>query len=229
MVILARRGSQRPGFRMPFPHDREVRGFREAPDTPGGEGKEEASTPTPATHRSMQKCRCTHTHTHSGGGENYTRLTPQPLSKHQHQGWMVQWLDPTKDLARRLARRASCPWLAQHPPSTSPMRAEGDSGKAKGERKYAGVSGGCLVTKEVGRASARQASGARRLPPKPPVHLQARGPREGPAGFAPDSLKQRSPGPRGCGAPWIPSGSAPQGLARAASWRGEAGGSLGFG
>lgn len=171
----------------------------------------------------------THTHTHSGGGENYTRLTPQPLSKHQHQGWMVQWLDPTKDLARRLARRASCPWLAQHPPPTSPTRAEGDSGKAKGERKYAGASGGCLVTKEVGRASARQASGARRLPPKPPVRLQARGPREGPAGFAPDSLKQRSPGPRGCGAPWIPSGSAPQGLARAASWRGEAGGSLGFG
>ena len=114
------------------------------------------------------------------------------------------------------------PWLAQHPPPNGPTGAEGDSGKAKGERKYAGASGGCLVTKEVGRAGGRQASRARRLPPKPPACLQARGPREGPAGFAPDSRKQRSAGPKEGGAPWIPSGSAPQGLARTASWRGEA-------
>ena len=121
------------------------------------------------------------------------------------------------------------PWLAQHRPPTGPTRAEGGSSKAKGERKYAGASGGCLVTKEVGRASVRQAYGARGLPPNPPVCLQARGPQDSPVGFAPDSLKRRSPGPRGGGAPWILSGSAPQGLARAASWRGEAGGSLGFG
>lgn len=30
------------------------------------------------------------------------------------------------------------PWLAQHHPPTSPTRAEGGSGKAKGERMYAG-------------------------------------------------------------------------------------------
>ena len=43
------------------------------------------------------------------------------------------------------------PWLAQHRPPTGPTRAEGGSSKARGERKYAGASGGCLVTKEVGQ------------------------------------------------------------------------------
>lgn len=85
------------------------------------------------------------------------------------------------------------------------------------------------MTKEMGRASIRQAYGAKGLPLKLPMRLQARSPQNGPVGFAPDSLKGRSPGPRGGGATWIPSGSEPQGLARAASWRGEATGSRGFG
>ena len=69
MVILARPSFQRRGFRMPSaqwscPAPSEVRGFGEAPDTSGGEGKEEASY-TPAIHRFTQKCRCTRTHTHT--------------------------------------------------------------------------------------------------------------------------------------------------------------------
>lgn len=51
------------------------------------------------------------------------------------------------------------------------------------------------MTKEMGRASIRQACGAKGLLLKLPMRLQARSPQNGPVGFAPDSLKGRSRAP----------------------------------
>lgn len=115
--------------------DREVRGVRERRQTPQEMREKEASY---THHCRFCKKMQVYTHTPSDRGENYTRLTPPLLSKHQHRGWMAQWLDPTKDLARRLARRASCPVAGRAPPTHQPHEGRGGSGKAKGERMYAG-------------------------------------------------------------------------------------------
>ena len=168
----------------------------------------------------------TDTHTHSGRGENYTRLTPWPLSKQQHQGWMAQWLDPTKDLARRLARHASCPVAGTAPPTHRPHEGRGRQRQGqgreevlRGEWRLSGDKGGGESRREAGKRGEEAAAQTTRAPAgtRPPGRS---------CGLCTGQSEAEEPGPQGRRRPvdskWLST-------SRAGSDGQLAGRSLGFG